>query len=167
MKQAPTDHLPFQKYTASAVNVDALEITPDFVTSLPRMGGNPVSAGSEQIELMHKNRKKSFGNLGDFLVKSESGELVIYPGQVFRGMYSRSPEVQDPALVEAETASSPESTSLEEVKTEEVKTEVVITEELAQELDALDAPLEGEAVEESYPEVRDTPLDKHSKKKNK
>lgn len=91
--------------------IEAQEVTDEYLRSLPKQGANPSRFG-EQVEIYSKNnRDKTYAQKGDFVVKYEDHEVCYFviPGRIFRTLFAAVNPPAEVAVVEEKSLPQTES----------------------------------------------------------
>lgn len=100
--------IPMKKYDLTADYVEAIEVTPQYVASLPNAGATLQKFG-EQVEILTNGpvAKKTYAVYGEYIVtcKDPNGKLAYFvvSGQAFKGLFDEYFEGQP------ETEEAPEA----------------------------------------------------------
>lgn len=92
---------PFGKYELGAESVDAIEVTHQFVNSLPNCGATLQRFG-EQVEIFHggPSNKKTYAQIGEVVVRGKDANgkdtYFVLSGIAFKGLFAESHEESKP-----------------------------------------------------------------------
>jgi len=104
--------------------VEAIEVTEEYLRSLPKMGGNPCRLG-EQAEIYSKNNQnKTYAQKGDFIVKYEDHDMnyFVVPGRVFKALFASvdAPPVAEEVVEEKNLLTAPPHPDTGEVTSDDL-----------------------------------------------
>ena len=76
-----------KRYESKEKEILAVEVTPAYITGLPRMGKQIVGFG-ETAEIHHKNRKaKTYAQVNDFIIQVSPDEYCVMSAHAFNALF--------------------------------------------------------------------------------
>lgn len=149
--------------------VEAIEVTEEYLRSLPKMGGNPCRFG-EQAEIYSKNNQnKTYAQKGDFIVKYEDHDMnyFVVPGRVFKALFAPvdAPKVVEEVVEEKNLLTAPAHPDSGEVTSDDLAQLGEMTAEELSKKEAHEKKLEEERLAKEKAEKEAAEKEEAEKKK--